>query len=190
MTYKVKRSKLNQLDILNVPRRYQNPEIKGIYFSPILASWDKTKIITNDVQAKWLKKCLDKIKQKKPTSNKVLIMSRPTDDTALRVAFKIMLTALNNGYSAKAYNLGFFTKNYETNTALEYDVLVLYSLNQYSSDWKIDLIRDLLRRADRSMIIVVGTCPKFGSDAHSALEFNYNFLNFRFNGYLQIDEIE
>lgn len=179
-----------QLDLLNVPKRYQNPTLKNIFFAPILASWDKTKIITPDTQAGYLKKIIEKIKSKKPVSSKIFIMSRPTDDTALRVAFKIMLTALNNGYSAKAYNLGYFTKNYESDENLEYDFLVLYSLNTFSANWKIDLIRDLLRKADKSFIIVVGTCPKYGDDANSALEFNYNYINFRFNGYLQIDEIQ
>lgn len=191
MAYRIKSKEGSRnLDVLNVPRRYQNPQIKNLYFSPILASWDKTKIITPDVQANWLKKVLAKIKSKKPMSSKALIVSRPTDDSALKIAFKIMISALDNGYSAKAYNLGFFTKNYENNDNLEYDFLVLYSLNPYSADWKIDLVRDLLRKADKSFIIVVGTCPKFGNEAKSSLEFNYEFLNFRFNGYLQIDEIQ
>lgn len=188
--YKIKsKAGSKQLDFLNVPRRYQNPNIDNVYFAPILAEWDKTKNITPQIQEKWLNKVITKIKNKAPMSSKALIVSRPTDDTALRVAFKIMITALDNGYSAKAYNLGFFTKNYENNENLEYDFLILYSLNQFSSDWKIDLVRDLLRKADKSFVIVVATCPKFGNDAKSALEFNYNFINFRFNGYIQADEI-
>ena len=172
-----------------MPSRYHRATIKDIYFSPILASWDKTKIITPEKQAQWATKVITQLKKQKPTNVKFLIHSRPTDDSAMRIAFTIMLNALDNGYSAKAYNLGFFSKNYENNSYLEYDVLVLYSLNLYSSDYKFDLVRDILRKADKSMVIVVSTCPKFGADGKSALEFNYEYINYRFNGYLQVDEI-
>ena len=192
MSYKVQRDKKYSklLSSLNVPARYQIANIDGIFFSPILASWDKNKIVTPDKQQSWMAKIMQRIKKKKPLSTKIMIHSRPTDDSAMRVAFKIMMSALDNGYSAKAYNLGFFVKNFENDSNIEYDVLVLYSINPNSSSYKIDMLRDLLRKCDKSIVIVVTTCPKFGDEAYSALDFNYTFLNYRFNGYLQIDEIE
>lgn len=192
MSYRIRKEKDSEdrlLDSLNVPAKFHRAKIKDIYFAPILASWDKTKIITPEQQARWSTKVITQLKEKKPLSAKIMIHSRPTDDSAMKIAFTIMLTALRNGYSAKAYNLGFFSKNYENNSYLEYDVLVLYSLNVYSSDYKFDLVRDILRKADNSMVIVVTTCPKFGNDGKSALEFNYEYTNYRFNGYLQVDEI-
>jgi hypothetical protein len=192
MSYRIQKEKKSSklLSALNIPSRYHNVTSDGAYFSPILASWDKTKIVTPDKQAKWAKKIITQLKNNKPISSKILVHSRPTDDSAMRTAFSIMLSALDKGYSAKAYNLGFFSKNFENNSYLEYDVLVLYSLNTYSSDYKFDLVRDILRKADKSIVIVVSTCPKFGNEARSALDFNYEFINYRFNGYLQIDEIQ
>lgn len=192
MSYRVQKEKKSSklLSALNIPSKYHYINNGDIYFSPILASWDKTKIITPDKQEKWALKINKQLEKNKPISSKILVHSRPTDDTAMKTAFSIMLSALNKGYSAKAYNLGFFSKNFENNSYLEYDVLVLYSLNTYSSDYKFDLVRDILRKADKSIVIVVSTCPKFGNEARSALDFNYEFINYRFNGYLQIDEIQ
>lgn len=192
MSYKVNKNKHSSyhLSALNIPSKFQNVNINNIYFAPILTDWDKTKIVTPEKQLKWLKKVLNSLKEKKELSTKILIHSRPTDDSALKIAFKIMLTAIDNGYSAKAYNLGYFSKNYESDANIEYDLILFYSLNSYSSDYKIDLIRDLLKKCDKSIVIVVTTCPKFGEGAMSALDFNYEYINYRFNGYLQIDEIQ
>lgn len=191
MSYRIQKDKKSSgfLSALNIPAKYHNASIDRIHFSPIMTSWDKYKIINAEKQHAWLSKLLKKIEKKTPLSTKVLVHGRPTDDSSMITAFYIMLYAYKQGYSVKAYNLGFFSKNYENSSNLEYDVLVLYSLNGLSSDYKFDLVRDILRKADSSMVIVVSTAPKYGDDAQSALDFNYNNINFRFNGYLQVDEI-
>ena len=178
------------LDALNIPRIYQKPNISSINFSVILTSWDKNKAVTPEKQQTWFATWIDKIKKKKQLHSKILIGSRPTDNSAMKIAFTLMLSAMDAGYSAKAFNLGFFQKNFESDEFIKYDFIVLYSLNTCSPDYKIDLVRDLLRKMDNSIVIVVCSSPKFGSEALSVLDYNYSYLNFHFNAYLQVDEIQ
>lgn len=174
------------LSKLGLPRRYHKPNVGSVYFSPITSENDTNLIITPNKQADWLLKVRKMFKSGKPTNVKALILSRPTDDSAMKTASIIMLDALGNNYSAKAINLGYYRK--EDISALDYDVLILYSVNSISTGWKLDLVRDILKKADDSAIFVVATSPIRGSEARGCIEFNNRYLNFKFNGLLEIIE--
>jgi len=177
-------SKDRQLALLGLPQRYHNPRLE-CSFSPITSAKKSKIFIQPDVQEKWVSNLIQKIRHEREIDTKALICSRPTDDSAMNLASAIMIEARKYKYATKAINLGFYKKDVDFDN---YDLLILYSMNSISNPWKIDSCRDILKAADSSSILVVCTTPAFGENGMSCVDFNYRFLNYAFNGYLEIEE--
>lgn len=168
---------------LGLPIRYHDPKLDDLDFN--LIERENKDNITPKKQEIWVKKVLTSFKNREAISHSVLLHSRPTDDKAMKVAATILIRALKYGKDVKVVNLGFIKKEEVAN--IKADVILLYSVTPRTSNWKLDMARDIIRQCDPAFVMLVSSSQNTGDSRLNAYEFNCEYLNFPFNAYLEMD---
>lgn len=172
------------LSSLGVPKRYHTINKDYFNFYPIQSNWNKKVMITPDKQTEFFSTFMKNINKGNRITDRWLVMSRPDDSKAMNLVSATLQKFRKYNYSVKMLNSSMLM-NKETSD-IHNDLIVLYSLNSSSTNWKLDCVRDVLNNCEDSCVIVVCTSPVFGDKAMSVYDFNNNFLNYRFNGLLEI----